>query len=178
MTLRSAALATITNKRLWLWQMAGAIIYLIPVAIRFATKSIAIPILNFPGFWIGEYIPGNLLEKILVNAFFPGGAGGIAGETFVSKYNSKELKGKTKYLSRLSGALLQTGVWTAFQYVGYNLLINGPYGSNIFEFATVFPINFTLAAFSIFTPDVINFAKTKLIGTTHFISKRTTIEKR
>jgi hypothetical protein len=162
MNLRSAALATITNKRVWLWQIAGAIIYLIPVVIRFATKSIVIPILNFPGFWIGDYIPGNLLEKILVNAFFPGGAGGIAGETFICKYNSKTLNGKTKYLSRLAGALFQTAVWTAFQYVGYNLLINGPYGSNIFEFATVFPINFTLAAFSIFTPDVTNFAKTKL----------------
>ena len=163
MTLRSAALATITSGRVWLWEIAGTIIYLIPVTIRFATKSVAIPILNFPGFWIGYFIPGNLLEKFLVNAFFPGGAGGIVGEIFVSKYKKKTLKGKAKYLSRLAGALLQTGAWTTFQYLGYNLMISGPYGSNIFEFASVFPINFTLAVFSIFTPDVTNFAKAKLI---------------
>jgi hypothetical protein len=175
MTLRSAALATITSKRVWLWEIAGSIIYLIPVAIRFATGNIAIPVLNFPGFWIGNFIPGNLLEKILVNAFFPGGAGGIAGETFVRKYQNKELKGKSKYLSRLAGALIQTSVWTTVQYVGYNLMINGPYGSNIFEFATVFPINFTLAAFSIFTPEVMSFAKTKLIAIKHF--KRSANEK-
>ncbi len=168
MTLTSAVLATITSRRVWIWEISGAIIYLIPVAIRFATGSIAIPILNFPGFWIGNFIPGNLLEKILVNAFFPGGAGGIAGETFFNKYKNKELKGKSKYPSRLAGALLQTAIWTAFQYAGYNLMINGPYGSNIFEFATVFPINFTLATFSIFTPDVTNFAKTKLVAIKHF----------
>jgi hypothetical protein len=147
----------------WLWEISGAIIYLIPVAIRFATKSVAIPILNFPGFWIGNFIPGNLLEKVLVNAFFPGGAGGIAGETFVSKYNNKKPEGKAKYLSRRAVALLQTTAWTTFQYAGYNLMINGPYGSNTFEFATVYPINFTLAMISIFTPDITNFAKTKLM---------------
>ena len=162
MTLLSAALATITSKRVWLWEIAGAIIYLIPVAIRFATKSVAIPILNFPGFWIDHFIPGNFLEKLLVNAFFPGGAGGVAGETFVSKYKRKILKGRTKYLSRLSGALLQTVVWSVFQYWGYMLMISGPYGSNIFEHAIVFPINFVLATISIFTPDLTTFAKAKL----------------
>jgi hypothetical protein len=176
MKLRRAIWATLRSKRFWVWQLAGAIIYSIPVAIRFATKSVEIPILNFPGFWIDHYIPGNMLEKILVNAFFPGGAGGVAGELFVSNYNGEVVKGKAKYLSRLGGALLQTAAWSAFQYWGYSLMIFGPWGEggwgNIFEYWTVFPFNFTLAAFSIFTPDVVNFAKSKMESAFQKLSKR------
>ena len=169
MNLRRAVMGTLRSKRFWLWEVAGAIIYGIPVAIRFVTKSVTIPILDFPGFWIDHYIPGNLVEKILVNAFFPGGAGGVAGEILTSNYKGEEVKGKKKYLARLGGALLQTTAWSAFQYWGYSLMLMGPwggspYGGNVFEHATVFPINFTLAALSIFTPDVLSFAK-KLIKT-------------
>ncbi len=162
MGLRDAVTATIKSKRFWLWELSGAIIYSIPVLYRFATKSNSIPILNFPGFWIGHLIPGNFLEKLIVNAFFPGGAGGVAGEILVSNYRGHAIKGKTKYLSRLAGAMLQTTAWSAFQYIGYYLLIMGPYGGNIFEHAIVFPINFTLAALSIFTPNIVNFLKSKL----------------
>jgi hypothetical protein len=165
MNLLSAAAATLKSKRFWLWQIAGVIIYAIPVAIRFVTKSVAIPILNFPGFWIGYFIPGNFLEKLLVNSFFPGGAGGIAGEIFFNNYQGSVAKGKTKHLHRLAGALLETAAWSAFQFAGYYLLIMGPYGSNIFEHALVFPINFALAALSVFTPDVVGFVKTKLSKT-------------
>ncbi len=101
------------------------------------------------------------MEKILVNAFFPGGAGGVAGEIFASNLKGEAVKGKAKYLHRLSGALLQTAVWSAFQYFGYSLSLIGPYGSNIFESIFVFPINFVLAAFSIFTPDVVGFIKSR-----------------
>jgi hypothetical protein len=164
MNLIASAKATLRSKRLWLWQISGAIIYVIPVAIRFITKSAYIPILSFPGFWIDHYIPGNLLEKVLVNAFFPGGAGGVAGELLVSNYKGEAVKGKTKYLSRLGGAWLQTAAWSAFQFWGNSLQILGPWSigggwGNIFEYWTVFPLNFALAAFSIFTPDVVNFLK-------------------
>jgi hypothetical protein len=172
MNLPTAIKATLRSKRFWIWQISGAIIYAIPVAIRFATKNMDIPILNFPGFWIGHFIPGNFLEKLLVNTFFPGGAGGVAGETLVNNYKGEAVKGKTKYLARLGGALLQTAAWSAFQYWGYSLSIIGPFGGNIFEHALVFPINFTLAAFSIFTPDVVNFAKSKLIKAYRKLSRR------
>jgi hypothetical protein len=166
MRLLSAVKATLKSKRFWVWQISGAIIYAIPVVIRFALNRVDIPILNFPGYWIGHFIPGNFLEKVLVNAFFPGGAGGVAGETLVNNYKGEAVKGKTKYLSRLGGALLQTAVWSAFQFWGFSLLITVPWGGhgggNLFEHAVVFPINFTLAAFSIFTPDVVNFVKSKL----------------
>ena len=163
MSLNDAAVATLKSRRFWLWQIAGGVIYLTPVAIRFATKSVAIPILNFPGFWIGHFIPGNFLEKLLVNSFFPGGAGSVAGEVFFNNYRGYAAKGKKKYLYRLTGALLETTAWSAFQFTGYFLSIMGPYGSNIFEHVVVFPINFTLAALSIFTPDVVGFAKSKLV---------------
>jgi hypothetical protein len=160
MNLLEAARSTLRSRRFWKWQLAGGILYIIPAAIRYATGVVDLPILNFPGFWIGMIIPGNMLEKVLVNAFFPGGAGGIAGEVFVSNYRSKAVSGGAKYLARLGGALGETAVWSAIQFGGYYLLISGPGGSyNLFESAFVFPINFTLAALSIFTPDVVDFAK-------------------
>jgi hypothetical protein len=160
MNLRRAIVCMLRSKRFWVWEVGGAIFYSIPVAIRYATGDVAIPILNFPGFWIGHIIPGNLLEKVLVNAFFPGGAGGIAGEVLASNYRGEAVAGRTKYLARLGGALGQTAVWSAFQFWGYFLMISGPHGGgNLFESVFVFPINFVLAALSIFTPDVVNFAK-------------------
>ena len=163
MKLLEAVSATLRSKRFWWWEIGGAIIYGIPVTIRFVTGEVVIPFLNFPGFWIGHLIPGNFLEKVLVNAFFPGGAGGVAGELFANNIKSTRIKGKTKYLYRLRGALLQTALWSAFQFFGYSLLLIGPYGSNIFESIFVFPINFVLAAFSIFTPDVIDFLKSTAV---------------
>lgn len=161
MHLRKAVVATLRSRRFWWWELGGAVIYGIPATIRFITNSVSIPFLNFPGFWIDHFIPGNLVEKILVNAFFPGGAGGVAGEIFASNRKGEAVKGKAKYLHRLGGALLQTAVWSAFQYFGYSLSIKGSYGSNIFESIFVFPINFVLAAFSIFTPDVVGFIKSR-----------------
>jgi hypothetical protein len=177
MNLRRAVVATLRSRRFWVWQLGGAIIYGIPAALRFATGSVEIPLLNFPGFWIGHYIPGNMLEKILVNAFFPGGAGGVAGEVLAIKYREKPVMGKARYLSRLGGALLQTAAWSAFQYWGYSLMILGPWSiggdwGNIFEHWLVFPFNFTLAAFSIFTPDVVGFVKSAVGKAYRKLSKR------
>ncbi len=162
MGLHEAAVSTLRSKRVWLWEIIGAVIYGIPVIIRFVTRSVVIPILNFPGFWVWYIIPGNFVEKLIVNAFFPGGAGGVAGETFMTTYRGAAPTGRNKYLSRLAGALLQTTIWALFQFWGYSLLINMPGGGNIFESILVFPINFILAAFSIFTPDVVNLAKSTL----------------
>ena len=162
MKLSKAIIATLRSRRFWVWELGGAVIYAIPVAMRYLTGDVVIPILNFPGFWIGHLIPGNLLEKVLVNAFFPGGAGGVAGEVFASNRRGTAVAGRRKYWARLGGALGQTAVWSAFQFLGYFLLILGPNrteGSNLFESVFVFPINFVLAALSIFTPDVVNFVK-------------------
>jgi hypothetical protein len=162
MQLRKAVVATLGSRQVWWWELGGAVIYGIPAAIRFATGSIHLPILSLLEIsWVDHYIPGNLVEKVLVNAFFPGGAGGVAGEIFANNLKGGVAKGKAKYLRRLGGALLQTAVWSAFQYFGYSLSLIGPYGSNIFESIFVFPINFVLAAFSIFTPDVVGFIKSR-----------------
>ncbi|KON32983.1 MAG: hypothetical protein AC479_05995, partial [miscellaneous Crenarchaeota group-6 archaeon AD8-1] len=68
MSLLKPIAETLKSKRFWLWEVSGVIIYSIPVIIRFITGNVKIPILNVPGFWIGHFIPGNLLEKIFVNA--------------------------------------------------------------------------------------------------------------
>lgn len=163
MRLSSAIACTLRSKRFWTWQLGGVIIYGIPAAIRFITKSYYIPILSLPGFWVYHFIPGNLVEKFLVNAFFPGGAGGVAGEIFASNYKSEKVKGKTKYKARLGGALIQTTVWSTIQYLGYSLMVIGPFGGNIFEPPYVFPFNFMLASLSIFTPDIVGLVKSKLV---------------
>jgi hypothetical protein len=167
MKLRRAIAGTLRSNRFWLWQFGGALIYGIPAAIRFATGNVQLPILSLletPVF--GHYIPANLVEKIIVNAFFPGGAGGIAGEVLATNFYSVAVTRKIKYLSRLGGAIVQTAAWSAFQYWGYSLMILGPWSvgrdwGNIFEYWTVFPLNFALACFSIFTPDIVRIVKSR-----------------
>jgi hypothetical protein len=173
MKLRRAIAKTLKNKRFWLWQIGGAIIYSIPVAIRFATGSVYLPILSLletP--WIDHYVPGNLVEKMLVSAFFPGGAGAVTGEVFVSKRSGIAVKGRKKYIIRLGGSLAQTAAWTALQFWGNLQNITGSYGGNIFEYPMVYPLNFLLAALSIFTPDVVNFAKSKMEKAYRKLSRR------
>ena len=172
MKLGGAIAKTLRSRRFWVWQLGGAVLYAIPVVIRFVTGSIYIPILGLPGVWFDHWIPGNLVEKILVNAFFPGGAGGVAGEILVSNLRGEAVNGRTKYLARLGGALLQTTVWSTFQFLGYMLMIIGPFGGNIFEHVIVFPFNFLLASLSIFTPDVVYFAKSKMKNAFKKLSKR------
>jgi hypothetical protein len=109
------------------------------------------------------FIPGNLVEKIFVNAFFPGGAGAVAGEIFFTNAKSKMLLGREKYAARLYGALLAVTVWTLIQLSGSVLRIAGPWGGNLFEYPTVYPINFLLASLSIFTPTVILFLRNKIV---------------
>jgi hypothetical protein len=150
------------TKRFWTWEICGALIYSIPVVIRLATGNVVLPVLSLletP--WIGHYVPGNLVEKILVNAFFPGGAGAVAGEIFYANRNPQSTR-RRKYFARLGGALLQTSAWTLFQFWGNMQNITGSYGSNLFEYPMVYPLNFALAALSIFTPDVLGFLRTKL----------------
>jgi hypothetical protein len=177
MSFKFAITTTLKSKRFWTWTIAGIIIYLIPVAIRYATGSIIIPFLNWPGYWIDHFIPGNLLEKIIVNMFFPGATGAITSEIFIKKYHTHQKQplqtttNKTLYLSRLSGALLFVTAWSLFQYIGYQLNIYMSFspGSNLFESYYVYPINYIIATCSILTPTIIHTIK-KLIQktTTHF----------
>ena len=159
----STAIASMfRSRRFWVWEISGAVIYAIPVAIRLATGNVVLPVLSlFETPWIGYYVPGNLVEKILVNAFFPGGAGAVAGEIFFSSAKSKTLAGREKYVARLYGALLETTAWSLIQLSGGLLNIAGSWGGNLFEYPTVFPLNFLLASLSIFTPSVLGFLKNR-----------------
>jgi hypothetical protein len=165
MKLREALSSTFKNRRFWVWQISGAVIYAVPVAVRFATGSNVLPILGLLATpWIDHYVPGNLVEKILVGAFFPGGAGAIAGEVFVTNRSEVTLKRRKKYLARLGGALAWTGAWSLFQLWGNLQNIQGPYGGNVFEYWMVFPLNFLIASLSIFTSDVLNYARSGFRG--------------
>jgi hypothetical protein len=156
------------SRRFWVWEISGAAIYAVPVAIRLATGNVVLPVLSlFETPWIGYYVPRNLVEKILVNAFFPGGAGAVAGEVFSSSVHCRTLEGREKYIARLYGALLQTTAWSLFQLSGGLLNIAGSWGGNLFEYPTVFPLNFLLASLSIFTPSVLGFLKNRIVNAYH-----------
>jgi len=151
------------SRRFWVWGICGAVIYAIPAAIRIATGNVNLPVLSLVSTpWIGMFVPANLVEKILVNAFFPGGAGAIAGEVFFSNAKSKNLVGREMYVARLYGALLAVTVWSLIQLSGGIVGIAGSWGGNLFEYPSVFPLNFLLASLSIFTPTVLGFLKSKL----------------
>lgn len=159
----TALKSTLRSKRFWTWQICGAFIYAVPVLIRVITGNVLLPILSLletP--WVDHYIPGNLVEKILVNAFFPGGAGAVAGEIFLQNAYSKQVvTRRRKYGYRLAGALLWTTAWSLFQFWGNMQGIVGSYGGNLFEYPMVYPLNFLLASLSIFTPDIIAFIGAK-----------------
>jgi|YelNatPaOPRAMG01_1025707.scaffolds.fasta_scaffold116450_2 hypothetical protein len=161
---RRALASTLRSKRFWIWQIGGACIYAIPALIRLATGNVVIPglsLLETP--WVDHYIPGNLVEKILVNAFFPGGAGAVAGEIFFKNvYSGQVISKRRKYGYRLVGALTWVSAWSLFQLWGSIQGIVGSYGGNLFEYPTVYPLNFLLASLSIFTPSVIGYLGSKL----------------
>ena len=156
-----------------MWQLGGAIIYSIPAAIRIATGNIHLPILSmFMVPWVTPYVPGNIVEKILVNAFFPGGAGAGAGEILYTIAHEEAFSRRQKYLARLSGAWLWTAAWSLFQFWGYLQNVTGSYGGNLFESPLVIPLNFLLASLSIFTPDVLGYLKNEVGNTYHGLRRK------
>jgi hypothetical protein len=164
----SAFAGVLKSRRFWVWQICGVLIYALPVTIRLATGNVILPVLSwFATPWVDHYVPGNLVEKILVNAFFPGGAGAVAGEIYYFHAHGQIVTRKQKYLSRLGGALLWTTLWSLFQLWGNMQNIMGSYGGNLFEYPMVYPLNFLLASLSIFTPDVLGFIKNKLTHAAH-----------
>jgi hypothetical protein len=163
-----AIACTLRSRRFWMWQLGGALIYSIPASIRLATGSIHLPILSmFMVPWVTPYVPGNIVEKVLVNAFFPGGAGAVAGEVLYSNLHGQVFSQRQKYLARLGGAWLWTAGWSLFQLWGYMQNVTGSYGGNLFESPLVFPLNFLLASLAVLTPDVVDYLKTEAVNAYH-----------
>jgi hypothetical protein len=161
----TAVVITLKSRRFWVWQICGATIYAIPAIIRLATGEVVLPVLSwFATPWVDHYIPSNLVEKIIVNAFFPGAAGAVAGEIYFQNFLGSDLSRRQKYLARLSGAMLWVTVWSLFQFWGNMQGWVGSYGGNLFEYPMVYPLNYALAALSIFTPTVVAFLAAKLAG--------------
>jgi hypothetical protein len=171
--MRLKALASLfRSKRFWVWQIGGTIIYALPVLIRIATGDVLLPGLSLLAVpWIDHYVPGNLVEKILVNAFFPGGAGAVAGEILYNNLHREGFTRRQKYLARLGGAMIWVTGWSLFQLWGNLQNIMGSYGGNLFEYPMVFPLNFALASLSIFTPDVVAFIKNRIVNAYHKLKR-------
>jgi len=164
----TAVAYTLRSRRFWIWQIIGITIYAIPAVVRITTGNVLLPILSLLEIpWIGHYVPGNLVEKILVNSFFPGGAGAVAGEIYFSFRKSPPETKLRLYKYRLLGALLWVTVWSVFQLIGYVQNIIGSYGGNLFEYPGVYPLNFLLAILSIFPPTIISYLKSKLVKLYH-----------
>ena len=164
----TAVAYTLRSRRFWIWQIIGIMIYAIPAVVRITTGNVLLPILSLLEIpWIGHYVPGNLVEKILVNSFFPGGAGAVAGEIYFSFRKGPSETKLRLYKYRLLGALLWVTVWSFFQLIGYVQNIIGSYGGNLFEYPGVYPLNFLLASLSIFTPTIISYLKSKLVKLYH-----------
>ena len=166
--IRNAISKSLRNRRFWVWQIGAILIYATPATIRITTGNIHLPILSmFMPFWVSPFVPGNIVEKVLVNAFFPGGAGAVAGEIFYTNLNGKVTSRRQKFLARLGGALLWTSVWSLFQFWGYLQNVTGSYGGNLFESPLVFPLNFLLASLSIFTPSIMGIIRIKITNAYH-----------
>ena len=147
--------------------IGGAVIYAIPASVRLVTGNVVLPVLSWAATpWVGMYIPANLVEKIFVNAFFPGAAGAIGGEIFFSNLKTATLSRRQKYLARLCGALVAVTLWSLIQLSGGILGFVGSWGGNLFEYPSVFPLNYLLASLSIFTPTILGFFRTRLIQLT------------
>jgi hypothetical protein len=160
---------TLSSRRFWIWQLGGAAIYAIPVTIRLVTGNVVLPVLGLlENPWIDHFVPANMAEKILVNGFFPGAAGAVAGEIFFTYKNGESaISKRRKYGYRLAGAMFYATLWSLFQLFGYLANITASYGSNLFEYPGVYPVNFLLAAGAIFTPTIVGFLKTSLIKAYH-----------
>jgi hypothetical protein len=156
--------ATLKSWRFWTWQLLGMAIYAIPVTIRLVTGNVVLPVLGLlqtP--WIDHAVPANLVEKILVNGFFPGAAGAVAGEVFFQNRNANRLISRRRmYGYRLAGALFYVTLFSVFQLFGYLANVTASYGSNLFEYPGVYPLNFLLASLSIFTPTIVDYVWGKI----------------
>lgn len=115
-----------------------------------------IPVIEPPN----PYIPSNLPEKLIVNFVAPGGVGAVIGETLVNKITEDKISGLKKYISRVSGSLTTTSIWTILQYLGYIQSYIWPHGENPFEGPIVYPFNLfiaiTLAPLAPYIADFIN----------------------
>ena len=114
-----AVACTLRSRRFWMWQLGGALIYSIPASIRLATGNIHLPILSmFMVPWVTPYVPGNIVEKVLVNAFFPGGAGAVAGEILYSNFHGQVFSRKQKYLAQARRRVVVDGWVVAVPVLG------------------------------------------------------------
>lgn len=157
------------NKEQVAWLVGGVSVYAAPALFRAVTKITEI----FPHFYeLPWYLPPNIIEKGIVNSFFPGATASVViGDTKWKPYRSfiKSLSKKIglekyeKFVGRFTGAAIGTTLWTAFQAAGYVQDYLWPHGGNAFEDPSVYPFNIAIGLASTLVPYGVEKLKSRLL---------------
>ena len=130
------------------WVVAGAILYLIPVFYRFATKSSIVPILNSTLFLYhknSQITPINL-ETLGSTFIIPTAVGAIVGTSFLEILFERRFTGLEKYLARVFGSVSFAFLWIAAHYIGSNFFnATAPWGTHLFSSMNFYARNLLVA---------------------------------
>ena len=148
--------------------MCGAVIYAVPAAIRIATGSVILPVLSFVRRrGLACSFLGTWLRRFWLTLFSQVVRVLLLVKSFFQVPNLKSLWDEKCMLPDCMGLCSAVAVSSLIQLSGGILGIAGSWGGNLFEYPSVFPLNFLLASLSIFTPTILSFFKNKIAGLYH-----------
>ncbi len=104
------------------WFIGGAILYLLPVFYRLATKTSIVPILNNTLFLYNrnsQITPVNL-ETLGITFLIPCAVGAVVGTSFLENVFNRRFQGLEKYLAMVFGSLSFAFLWIALHFIGFN----------------------------------------------------------
>lgn len=143
--LQAAAESLNKNKKVII---TGAVLYLLPVFYRFATKSSTVPILNNTLFLYhrnSQITPVNL-ETLGLTFLIPAAVGAVAGQSFLENVFNRRFTGVEKYLARVFGSLSFAFLWIALHFIGSSFFNTvTPWGSSLFAGTTYYARNLLIA---------------------------------
>ena len=102
--------------------VTGAVLYLLPVIYRFATKNSIVPILDNTLFLYhrnSQITPVNL-ETLGLTFLIPAAVGAVVGASFLESVFNRRFTGMEKYLARVFGSLSFAFLWIALHFIGYS----------------------------------------------------------
>lgn len=130
------------------WVLIGALLYMIPVIYRYATKHSVVPILDDTLFFYhsnSQTIPVNL-ETFGIPFIIIGAIGAIFGTTYLEILFNRRFAGFEKYVGRVLGSLFFAFCWVIIQFLGYSFFNPiGPWGNHIWVGPDAYARNLLLA---------------------------------
>jgi len=128
--------------------ITGAILYLLPVIYRFATKSSVVPILNSTLFLYhrnSQITPVNL-ETLGLTFLIPTAVGAIVGASFLENIFNRRFHGLEKYLSRVFGSLSLAFAWIVLHFIGFSFFNPvTPWGAHLWAGTAAYAKNLLIA---------------------------------